>query len=138
MPRDLILSRRCSSGSRLVPDAESEVQRFNEAMFVIRRESAPGGLYHDRPWLAEEAEQRARVILAKAGVPEPKPETPQRYTADPVVASQVDPQGVVHELQSGVVILRTHGADPPVEYRGEHKNPAIARVIAALRARFDL
>jgi hypothetical protein len=41
----------------------------------------------------------------------------------------------VHEIQPGVVILRTHGADPPVEFRGEHQNPAIARCLAALKAR---
>jgi hypothetical protein len=80
-----------------VPDAETEIQRFNEAMFVVRRESAPGGLYHDRPWLAEEAEQRARVILARAGVPEPKPETPQERALREI-DEEMPPRGIAPGL----------------------------------------
>jgi hypothetical protein len=61
-----------------------------------------------------------------------------RYTSDPNAAAQVDPQGVTHEIQPAVVILRAHGTDPPAEFRAEHKNLAIARCIAALKARLEL
>jgi hypothetical protein len=59
------------------------------------------------------------------------------YTSDPNAAAQVDPQGVTHEIRPGVVILRTRGADPPVEYIGRHDHPAIARCLAALKARMN-
>jgi hypothetical protein len=60
------------------------------------------------------------------------------YTSDPNAAAQVDPQGVTHEIQPDVVILRGHGTDPPREFKGEHANAAIARCLAALKARFEL
>jgi hypothetical protein len=81
------------------------IEQFNAVQRMIREESQPEvqlpgggvrrGLYHLRPWEAEERLQRARVELAKTGYSEPKPESVQdiarREIAEQLTSTQLHP-----------------------------------------------
>lgn len=119
--------------SNYVPPMTVAAEDFEDAVLDLTLEELLAILQRVESGTAHLDAQIHRVIGRKFGYRDSLP----AYTSDPNAASQVDPQGLTQEIQPGLVILRTRGTDPPAEFRGEHKSPAIARCIAGLKARMN-